>query len=95
VIRAEKVVRIGNEWGIHSRVAARLAGIAASHGVRLFLCHDGEEVACDSILDVLALALTRGTTVGLLAEGARAESALAAAAAMINAQDDSCHDPSG
>ncbi|WP_051553505.1 HPr family phosphocarrier protein [Desulfobulbus elongatus] len=94
-MRAEQVVVIGNERGIHGRVATRLAGMAASHGVHLFLRHGEETVECSSILDVLALALARGTAVGLVAEGAQAESALAAAIEIINAQDDSDHDPPG
>ncbi|WP_310600703.1 HPr family phosphocarrier protein [Desulfobulbus sp.] len=95
MMRAEKMVLVGNERGVHGRVATRLAGIAASHGVRLFLCHGEDRVECSSILDVLSLALARGTAVGLVAEGPQAERALAAAAEIINAQDDACHDRAG
>ncbi|MCL2341086.1 MAG: HPr family phosphocarrier protein [Proteobacteria bacterium] len=87
-MRAEKSILVGGIRGIHGRVATRLAGIADRYGVRLFLRHDGKTVECSSILDVLALALVRGATVGLLAEGPRAESALAAAADIINDQDE-------
>ncbi|MCL2458437.1 MAG: HPr family phosphocarrier protein [Desulfobulbus sp.] len=95
MMRAEKMVIIGNKRGIHGRVATRLASIAVSHDVRLFLCHAEKKVECSSILDVLSLALARGATVGLVAEGPQAELALAAAVGIINAQDDARHDPSG
>ncbi|MCL1980512.1 MAG: HPr family phosphocarrier protein [Proteobacteria bacterium] len=91
-MRAEKKVLVGNERGIHGRIATRLAAIAASHGVRLFLGHNQETVECSSILDVLSLALTRGTVIDLMAEGPRAERALSVAAEIITAQDDACHD---
>jgi phosphotransferase system HPr (HPr) family protein len=78
---------VGNERGVHGRVATRLAEIAAEYGVVLHVCRGEEIVECTSILDVLALALVQGTTISVLAEGLRAEAALAAAAHLILSQD--------
>jgi len=79
---------VGNERGVHGRVATRLAEIAAGHGVVLRIRRGEEMAECSSILDVLALALGQGTAITLLAEGAQAEAALTAAATLITAQDD-------
>lgn len=84
--QAELVV--GNQRGIHGRVATRLAEIAVEYEVTFRLQHGLEIVECSSILDVLALALTHGTLISLHAEGSRAEAALIEAIAVISGQDE-------
>lgn len=80
---------VGNERGIHGRVATRLAEIARECDVVLVISRaGGEAVDCSSILDVLSMALVKGTEISMQAEGARAETALSAAADVIIAQDD-------
>lgn len=79
---------VGNERGVHGRVATRLAEIASEFAVELWI-HQGEEhVECSSILDVLALALVQDTEICLQVKGERAEAALAAAAEVITAHED-------
>jgi len=80
---------VGNRRGVHSRVATRLAGIAAEFGVVLSISRADETVDCSSILDVLALALVEGTNLTLRADGDRAEGALQAALVLLTSQDDS------
>jgi phosphocarrier protein HPr len=79
---------VGNEKGIHSRVATRLAGISAEFGVILQISKGEEIVDCSSILDVLALALVQGTVIGLHAGGEKAGAALLAAQTVVTLQDD-------
>ena len=79
---------VGNERGVHSRVATRLAEIALDYGVVLRIDRDGEGADCSSILDVLSLALDCGDEVRLQAEGARAAEALAAAVLVLARRDD-------
>ena len=81
-------LQVGNDRGVHGRVATRLAEIALEHGVALRIDRDGEGADCASILDVLALALACGDTVRLEAAGERAEAALAAAAGVLARRDD-------
>ena len=85
---ARATLRVGNDRGVHGRVATRLAEIALEHGVALRIDRDGEGADCASILDVLALALACGDTVRLEAAGERAEAALAAAAGVLARRDD-------
>lgn len=79
---------VGNERGVHGRVATRLAEIARAHEVTLQVIGKNEIVDCSSVLDVLALALVQGTPVVLEVRGEQAATALAAAAAVIASRDD-------
>jgi phosphocarrier protein HPr len=88
MIKQKMQLTVGNKRGVHGRVATRLAEIAAEYDVIMQVKRGRESADCSSILDILALALVEGTTISLLAEGESAETALAAAADLINAQDD-------
>lgn len=79
---------VGNERGIHGRVATALAEIAARYRVRLEIIKDGDRADCASILDVLALALVQGTPLRVQAEGELAEVALQAVEQLLTALDD-------
>jgi phosphotransferase system HPr (HPr) family protein len=79
---------VGNERGVHGRVATRLAEIARAHKVTLQIIGKNEIVDCSSVLDVLALALVQGTPVVLEVRGEQAATALATAAAVITNRDD-------
>ncbi len=79
---------VGNQRGVHGRVATRLAEIAAEYGVVLQIIRGEETVECSSILDVLALALVQGTEISLRASGEKAREALQAAQAVITSQDE-------
>lgn len=81
-------VRVGNQRGIHGRIATRLAEIARDHEVALSISRNMESADCASILDVLALALVQGTEVILVAEGLRGEAALRAASDLLTAPED-------
>ncbi len=85
--RRHCTLRVGNERGVHSRVASRLAEIAEEYGVTLQISRAAETVDCSSILDVLAMALIQGSEISLHAEGENAASALSAATAAIIGQD--------
>ena len=84
---ARATLRVGNDRGVHGRVATRLAEIAMEHNASLRIDRDGEQADCASILEVLALALACGDTVHLEA-GEQAEAALAAARLVLTRRDD-------
>jgi phosphotransferase system HPr (HPr) family protein len=85
--RRHCTLRVGNERGVHGRVATRLAEIAEEYGVTLQINRAEETVDCSSILDILAMALIQGSEISLQAEGENAASALSAASAALTSQD--------
>lgn len=72
----QKVV-IENELGLHARPAAKLAELAKRYKARVYLRKGAREAEATSILDVLALACSKGSVVEIVAEGEEAEEALA------------------
>ena len=79
---------VGNDRGVHGRVATRLAEIAMEHNASLRIDRDGEQADCTSILEVLALALACGDD-GTRTGGRRqAEAALAAARLVLTRRDE-------
>ena len=86
----EREIIVANARGVHSRVATGLALIAREHGVLLQIVLGAERVDCSSILDVLSMALVRGTKLTVRAEGggAAAQRALTAAQRILTAQDE-------
>ncbi|HHO48141.1 MAG TPA: HPr family phosphocarrier protein [Desulfobacteraceae bacterium] len=83
----EKDVVVHNHHGIHGRVAAGLAQIAARNKVILQIIHGGEAVDCSSILEVLSMAFVYGTrvTIRIEGEGRKAAKALAAVEKLLTA----------
>lgn len=86
--RGVRTLVVGNERGVHGRVATALAEIAVRHQVRLVINKGTESADCSSILDVLALALVQGTCLRVEAEGMHAEEALQAVEQLLIAKDD-------
>ena len=64
--------RVDNPKGVHCRVAGKLAEIIAGHDAEVQLCHRDEQIDCTSILEILSLALVRGSRVEFLAHGREA-----------------------
>lgn len=79
----EREVEIVNRLGLHARAAAKLVQTAGGYDSRLWLVKDGEEVDAKSILGLLLLAASQGSTVTLRAEGNDAEEAVDAVATLI------------
>ena len=79
---------VGNERGIHSRIATRLAEIAAHYEVGLNVSNGRETADCTMILDVLALGLVQGDKLLVVTEGVAAEAAMRAVAQLVTAEDD-------
>jgi phosphocarrier protein len=81
---AEKSVLIQNELGLHARAATKLVQIAAKYACDITLTKDGHEVNGKSIMGVLMLVASKGTTVTIKATGDRAAEAVAAIVALID-----------
>jgi len=87
MITMEKNITVSNRLGVHGRVATRLAQIAGEHAVLLHIVYDDNDnaVDCSSVLDVLSMAFTCGTTFTIRAAGekTKVKSALAAVEKMF------------
>jgi phosphocarrier protein HPr len=71
-----KKVTILNKLGLHARAAAKFVSLAANYEAEIQLERDGKRVNGKSIMGVMMLAASKGTTLELLAEGEDAEKAI-------------------
>lgn len=67
--------RVSNPNGVHCRVAAKLAEIAAAYKAHVWITGRGEPVDCSSILELLSLSLVQDSLVSFTAEGPEAAQA--------------------
>jgi phosphocarrier protein HPr len=81
---AEKAIKIQNELGLHARAATKLVQLASKYPCDFTLTKDGHEVNGKSIMGVLMLVASKGSTVTLRAKGDRAQEAVDAVAALID-----------
>jgi len=82
--RAEKTLQIQNELGLHARGATRLVETASKYPCDVTVTKDGHEVNGKSIMGVLMLVASKGSTVTLRAKGEKAQEAVDAIAALID-----------
>ena len=75
--------KIVNRLGLHARAAAKLVHLASGFESEVTLIGAGQAVDAKSILGVLLLAATQGTTVTIRCRGADETKALAALAKLI------------
>lgn len=81
---AEKTLKIQNELGLHARAATKLVQTASKFPCELTVTKDGHEVNGKSIMGVLMLVASKGSTVTLRAKGEKAQEAVDAVAALID-----------
>jgi phosphocarrier protein HPr len=67
-----RTLRIINEKGLHARASARFVEVVESHDARAQVLKDGLTVSGDSIMGLLMLAASRGTTIEVRTTGAEA-----------------------
>jgi phosphocarrier protein HPr len=79
----ERTVQILNKNGLHARPAAEVVKVAAKFASEITLARDDLEVNGKSIMGVMMLAAECGASVRLRADGADAEQAVDAIAALI------------
>lgn len=72
----EKEFVITNEQGIHARPATQLVQLANKYDSDLLLQYNGKTVDLKSIMGVLSLGVTRGSTIIIRANGDDANEAL-------------------
>jgi len=84
----EKEFTVGSALGLHARPAGRLASIAGRFESEVTLGRGDEWVSGASVLSILCLAATQGTTLRVRAVGADAEQAVLELGALIEAPDE-------
>jgi phosphocarrier protein HPr len=80
---AERTVRIKNRLGLHARAAARFVQTANRYKARITASRDGRTMDGKSILGILLLAASQGTSLRLGAEGEDEDAAVAALVALV------------
>jgi len=72
----KELVPIINKLGLHARAAAKVVHAANQFSSEIFIGTDDEEVNAKSILGLLTLAATKGTSVEIRVDGHDEEEAL-------------------
>ncbi len=62
-----------NEKGLHARASARLVEVVEAHDATATVSREGVEASGDSIMGLLMLAASKGTTIEVQTDGADAE----------------------
>jgi phosphocarrier protein len=76
-------LRIVNEKGLHARASAKFVEVVEEYDAGAQVTRDGMTVSGDSIMGLLMLAASRGTTIEVETSGAQAEGLAAALAALV------------
>ena len=79
----ELSVKILNELGMHARAATKFVQLATKYPCEVFVEKDGQQVNGKSIMGVLMLVASKGSTIVIRSEGAEAEAAAKALAALV------------
>ncbi len=77
-------IEIINKLGLHARASAKLTQMASSFPCDVTLSRNGRSVNAKSIMGVMMLAATRGSSVTLETRGAEQDAAMDALVALIN-----------
>ncbi|WP_127902144.1 HPr family phosphocarrier protein [Solirhodobacter olei] len=80
---AERSLKIVNEKGLHARASAKFVELVEAHDAAAEVSRDGMSVAGDSIMGLLMLAASRGTTIQVRTSGAEADKLADALEALV------------
>ena len=78
-----RMVKIQNRLGLHARAAARFVHTAGRYKARVTAGRDGRVMDGKSILGILLLGASRGTTIEITAEGEDEEEAVEALVELV------------
>ncbi len=70
---ALKTLKIVNEKGLHARASAKLVEVVEGFDAQAEVMRDGQSAAGDSIMGLLMLAASKGTTIDVETTGPDAE----------------------
>lgn len=78
-----RTLKIVNEKGLHARASARLAEVVEGFDAEATVSKDGMNVTGDSIMGLLMLAASRGTSITVATTGAEATALADAIEALV------------
>ncbi len=76
-------VTIRNKKGLHARASAKFVKCAEGFSAQISVSRDGQSVGGTSIMGLLTLAASQGTTITIMTEGAEAREAMIALVALV------------
>ena len=79
----DRELPITNKRGLHARAAARFVKVAEQFDAQVEVAKDGETVSGTSILGLMMLAASPGTTISISADGPEASAVLDALATLV------------
>ena len=80
----QREIEIQNKLGLHARAAAKLTQTAAKFAADVWLSRNGRRVNAKSVMGVMMLAAGRGSRIAIETQGADADAALEAIAALVD-----------
>ncbi len=80
----ETTITIKNKLGLHARAAVKFVNLANRFGADIRIIKDGNAIDGKSILGILTLAATQGSSIALTASGKDEDAALKALVELIN-----------
>ena len=78
-----KTLEIINEKGLHARASAKFVEVVEAHDAHALVQKDGIEADGDSIMALLMLAASKGTSIEVETSGAQADKLMAALEALV------------
>ena len=81
-----QVLKIVNEKGLHARASAKFVEVVEAHDAKALVSKDGMEVSGDSIMGLLMLAASRGTSIEVTTSGTEAVKLADALEALVAAR---------
>ena len=79
-------LKIVNDKGLHARASAKFVEVVEAHDAEAEVAKDGLSVAGDSIMGLLMLAASRGTSIEIRTSGAEADKLAQALTALVAAK---------
>lgn len=78
-----RTLKIINEKGLHARASAKLVEVVEAHDASAEVSKDGLDASGDSIMGLLMLAASKGTSIEVQTSGPEAEKLAAALEALV------------
>ena len=82
--RVSRSLRIINEKGLHARASAKLVEVVEGFDATAEVCRDGMSASGDSIMGLLMLAASKGTTIEVQTSGPDAAALADALEVLVN-----------
>lgn len=79
----QMILKIINEKGLHARASAKFVEVVEEFDAQAQVTRDGMSVSGDSIMGLLMLAASRGTTIEVETSGPQAEALAAALQSLV------------